>query len=87
MQRLGWEKVAGADLYNVVLVRGGKRVDRWVRSNTLDLRPARSAGKAGPAVEYRWYVYPLYREQDGGFRFGRLIADGAANVQRGALDR
>ncbi len=84
VRSFGWDAVPGADLYNIVFVRNGKRTDRWVKTTTLSLEP-KSSAKAGPTSEYRWYVYPLFREQDGKFRFGKLLADGSANIPNGAL--
>jgi hypothetical protein len=82
---LDWPKVRDADLYNVVFVSGGKRVDRWVKGTFTKVPLSVSGGKgARRLVVYRWYVYPLYRGRQG-IRFGKLLAQGAIRVPKGAL--
>ena len=74
----------GANLYNVVFVRGGRRIDNWVKSTTLNLRlRAAASSPTATKVEYGWYVYPLFRKPGGGFRFGPLVGEGSVVLPAG----
>jgi hypothetical protein len=83
-QPIRWTKMDGADLYNVVLVRSGRRIDNWAKSTTMKLR-LRTAppSPTGTKVEYVWYVYPLFRVPGGGFRFGPLVGEGSVVLPSG----
>lgn len=82
---LEWPAASGASLYNVVFVGGQKRVDRWVKSTSMTLPPA-PASEARRAVSYRWYVYPVYGEQEG-VGFGKLLAQGTIRLPIGTFER
>jgi hypothetical protein len=81
--RLEWHRVAGADLYNVIFVRGTTRIDRWVQTNHFEFRAGHDGGRV--ANEFWWYVYPLFRTTDRSFRFGELILRGTVRMEPDAL--
>lgn len=84
---LGWRHVPKADLYNVVFVSGRQRIDRWVTGTSITLPIAAvRASRTGPRIVYRWYVYPIYRKQQG-VRFGKLIAQGSLRLPKGSFAR
>lgn len=81
-----WRPVAGASLYNVILVDGSRRVDLWptrprvrvTRSRRANLRPT-------PTVRYSWFVYPGFKLPGRGVRYGSVIAHGTIVVELGTL--
>ena len=78
---LRWPSVKRASLYNVVIMAGGRRVDAWPTRNRYRFSAPSgvSAAKGLATIPFRWFVYPAYRNGDG-FRFGPLLAKGAAQV-------
>jgi len=79
-----WPAVAGAVVYNLILVREGERVDSWPRANHVVVQPPRSAGQVSDPVEYRWFAYPGFR-RDGVLRYGPLVAHGAVFLPAGSV--
>ncbi len=71
---LHWPRVAGADFYNLILVRNGKRRDLWPKTNsfTYVVTPAK-ASRGSDTL--RWYVF-AGRRVDGVVRFGKVHAQG-----------
>lgn len=78
---LRWPPVAGADFYDVVLWRDGKRVlDVWPRTNRLVV-PAGGALEARTLApgRYLWFVYAGFDGKTAP-RFGALLAHGELDV-------
>jgi hypothetical protein len=81
---LRWPLVAGADFYDVVLWRDGKRVlDVWPRTNRLVV-PAGGALEARTLApgRYLWFVYAGFDGKTAP-RFGALLAHGELDVTPG----
>ncbi len=84
LQPLSWRDVRDADLYNVVFMHGQQRVDRWVKGTRLAFATRAGAGAEGRPLDYRWYVYPLFR-QGKGYRYGPLLARGEVRLEERVL--
>ena len=84
LQPLSWRDVRDADLYNVVFMHGQQRVDRWVTGTRLAFATRAGAGAEGRPLDYRWYVYPLFR-QGKGYRYGPLLARGEVRLEERVL--
>ena len=84
LQPLSWRDVRDADLYNVVFMHGQQRVDRWVKGTRLAFATRAGAGAEGRQLDYRWYVYPLFR-QGKGYRYGPLLARGEVRLEERVL--
>ena len=70
--RLEWPKVKGADFYDVVLWRDGRRVtDLWPRTNGVAItkEPPLRPGT------YQWFAIPAFTE-GASTRYGRSVARG-----------
>jgi hypothetical protein len=83
---LRWPLVAGADFYDVVLWRDGKRVlDVWPRTNRLVV-PAGGALEARTLApgRYLWFVYAGFDGKTAP-RFGALLAHGELDVMPGTV--
>ena len=75
-----WPATRGADLYNVVLLRNGKRIDLWPTSNVVAVNGSGvKRSRYVPAGTYRWYSYPGFRE-GGRVRYGKLLAHGRVRI-------
>ena len=83
---LEWRAVPDASLYNIVFVSGKIRVDRWVKSTSLTLPRAGATAEAEAPVIYRWYVYPVFRNQQN-VEFGKVLAQGAIHLPKGSFER
>jgi hypothetical protein len=71
---LHWPAVRGADLYDVILWRGSKRVgDHWPKTAQLTLPVGLPSGT------YRWFVYPA-ESRGGKYQFGRLLRTGVVKI-------
>ncbi len=79
---LQWPSVEGADMYDVVLWRNGRRVaDLWPRMNRVELHAASSTRDRTIAPgRYEWFVFPVFRN-GGSSRAGRLVANGAVQIK------
>ncbi len=71
-----WQPDPRADLYNVVLLRDGTRVDLWPTATAADYVPP-PAVATGAGITYRWFVFP-------GYRSGKNVSFGPA-LARGEL--
>jgi hypothetical protein len=79
---IGWRRDPTAMLYNVVLVKDGRRTDFWPSSNSLTLSALggrRRGARRVPAGSYEWFVYAGTRA-NGRVRFGTLLAQGHVAV-------
>lgn len=78
--RLQWREVRGADFYDVVLWREGRRVtDLWPKTNAVAIENTGDGATAlGPGT-YQWFVFPAFNE-DGSTRFGASVARGKFRV-------
>lgn len=76
-----WPAERSADVYNVILLRNGMRIDLWSTRATLDLTagPSRSARRVSPGT-YKWFVYPG-AQRDGKVAYGELIAHGVVRAR------
>ena len=74
---LRWVADPRADAYNVILITGARRQDRWVKGTSvrLEVRP----NDRGSSSE--WFVYPVYSEA-GVSRFGPIAARGS--IEKGS---
>ena len=83
---LSWRAVPKADFYNLVLVRGGIRVDfrpqRPRRTITERAMTRAAHGRALPAGSYSWFVYPAFRRA-AKVRYGGVVAHGSVMVKPG----
>lgn len=77
---IAWPAERSADVYNVILLRKGMRIDLWSTKNTLDLttKASRSARRVAPGT-YKWFVYPGVRRA-GSVQYGALIAHGVVRA-------
>lgn len=78
---LHWPGVRKADFYNLVLLRGEKRIDLWPTRNRLALTAGMSSptGRRVTRGRYTWFVYAGFRdgrEVD----FGRPLAQGTVRL-------
>ena len=81
-----WHAVPGASQYNLILVRGSRRVDFWPTKPIARVTRAPRAGEAGmPVVTYSWFVYPVFRSSSGKVRYGKVVDHGAIAVRPGTL--
>jgi hypothetical protein len=72
-----WPSDRRAAYYNVVLLRGGTRVDLWPAKNVATYSPPQAVRieSGSNDLRYRWFVYPGYRSK-GAVRFGPVLASG-----------
>jgi hypothetical protein len=66
----------GADVYNVIVLDGKRRVDLWPTENHVRLPPPRAKRSAS----YSWFVYPGFREGSS-IRYGTLLTYGKLEVR------
>jgi hypothetical protein len=80
---ISWPAAKRADVYNLVLLRGRKRIDLWPVKNTAKI--STSTGNTRLATgTYRWYVYAGARTGKR-VRYGALLAHGTVRIPtRGA---
>jgi hypothetical protein len=78
---LRWPRAKGADFYNVVLWRSGRRVgDLWPRTNRLQLAGGETSdGRKLTPGPYQWFVFAAFRE-GGKTRFGHSLANGVFRI-------
>ncbi len=76
-QFLCWVADPRADAYDVILITGARRQDRWVKGTSVRLKVRRS--DHGSSSE--WFVYPVYSEA-GTYRFGPIAARGS--IEKGS---
>ena len=76
-----WPAVRGASDYNLVFVRGGERIVRYV--GTTSARVASTAA-AGEVSRYAWYVFPVFKNPNG-YRIGKLLARGSVRASESSL--
>ena len=70
-----WKAVPGADYYNVIFRRNGKRaLDLWPTTASASV----ATGALQPG-EYEWYVYPGFRS-GGTRRYGPIAASGRLTI-------
>jgi hypothetical protein len=77
---VSWPAAARATFYDVILVRGDKRLDLWPTRNRIELQRSESAA----AETYAWFAYPAYRTGSG-VRYGDLLAHGEVTVDAGSV--
>jgi hypothetical protein len=81
-----WRPVPGASFYNLILVRGSRRVDFWPTKPTARVTRSQRAGTpATPVVTYAWFVYPAFRSAPGKVRYGTVVDHGSIAVRSGTL--
>lgn len=84
--RISWDPVPGSRFYNLVLVRGGQRVDFWpVAPSAAVIRERRREDSSRPFVTYSWFVYPAFSAGSRGFRYGTPVARGTIALRAGTL--
>ena len=66
--------------YDVILVRGDKRLDLLPTRNRIELQ----RGESAAAETYTWFAYPAYRTGSG-VRYGELLAHGDVTVAAGSV--
>ena len=78
-----WAASRRADLYNLVLLRNGKRIDVWPKKSAVTIAGTRISGTAKrlTAGRYTWFAYAGFRTGPR-VRYGPLIAHGAVRVPR-----
>ena len=78
---LEWPKVEGANLYNVVLWRDGRRVlDLWPDTNRIDVLGAASArGRVLRPGGYQWFAFAGFGSPKD-VQFGKPLANGSFSV-------
>jgi len=79
--RVRWAASGRADLYNLVLLRNGKRIDVWPTKNAVTITGTRISGTAKrvTAGGYKWFAYAGFRTGQR-VRYGPLIAHGTVRV-------
>lgn len=71
-QRIHWAAVRNAVAYDLILVTGTGKVERWTKGTSHRLRVQRR--DRGPASQ--WYVYPVY-SAGSTYRYGPLAGQGS----------
>jgi len=74
-----WRKEAGADVYNVILYEGDRRLDFWPSANRMELVASDGRRRVRPG-SYAWFVYAGFRE-GATTRYGPLLAHGKLDVR------
>lgn len=74
---LRWPVDPQADAYGLIVVTGGRRLDRLVTGTSARLMVLGSAA----GQDTRWYVYPA-RVAGGAYRYGKLWAQGTLAAER-----
>jgi hypothetical protein len=78
-QGIRWRRVRGADVYNVILYDGDRRVDLWPRANRIQLVPRGGRHAIAPG-SYTWFVYAGFRTGSR-TRYGPLLAHGELDIR------
>ena len=74
-----WREAAGADVYNVILYEGDRRLDFWPSANRMELVTSDGRHRVRPG-SYAWFVYAGFRE-GATTRYGPLLAHGKLDVR------
>lgn len=79
--QITWPPAEGASLYNVILLRQGRRIDLWPERSAVTLGDPAASGteqRVAPGT-YSWFAYPGSRAGKR-VRYGPLIAHGTVRV-------